>query len=209
MPMANPFEKLVIQGSDQSEKRPSFTKAELRQLIEAARIQDDERRRLVLCLALTGARLAEIVGLRKRDVDLEKMIISIVPHASRSLKTTNSKRRVPLHPWAAEALKNQVIESKNGYVFPAYANEDSVKSDSASAMLKKWLGTVLPQTQKTAHSMRHTMADLLREVETPSAIRHAICGWSNQEGVAEHYGEGYTDQVLRTHLMTAFKWLDD
>lgn len=207
--MVNPFEKLVIQGSDQGEKRPSFTKAELRQLIEAAKIQDDERRRLALCLALTGARLAEIVGLRKDDVDLEKMIISIVPHASRSLKTTNSKRRVPLHPWAAEALKNQVIESKNGYVFPAYANEDSVKSDSASAMLKKWIGTVLPQTQKTAHSMRHTMADLLREVETPSAIRHAICGWSNQEGVAEHYGEGYTDQVLRTHLMTAFKWLDD
>jgi integrase len=159
-------------------------------------------------LSLTGARLAEIVGLRTQDVDLEKMIISIVPHASRSLKTAHSKRRIPIHPWAAAALEKQLIASNNGFVFPTYANEDLVKSDSASAMLKKWFGTVLPETPKTAHSMRHTMADLLREVETPSAIRLAICGWSNQEGVAEHYGEGYTDQIMRTHLMAALRWLD-
>lgn len=207
--MKNPFAKLLIQGADEGGKRPSFTKNELRQLIDSARVHDDERRRLALCMALTGARLAEIVGLRKLDVDLEKMIICIVPHASRSLKTKQSKRRVPMHPWAAEALKVQMIESTNGFIFPAYANEESVKSDSASAMLKKWFGSVLPETQKTAQSMRHTMADLLREVETPSAVRLAICGWSNQEGVAEHYGEGYSDQILQKYLMAALKWLDE
>lgn len=206
--MKNPFERLMIQGSEEGGKRPPFSKNELRELIESARAQDDERRRLALCLALTGARLAEIVGLRKQDIDLEKMIVSIVPHPTRSLKTVHSKRHIPLHPWAAEALKKQLIASDNEYAFPAYANDESVKSDSASAMLKKWIGTVLPETLKTTHSMRHTMADLLREAGAPPAIRHAICGWSNQEGVAEHYGEGYTDQILRTYLMTAFKWLD-
>jgi integrase len=102
-----------------------------------------------------------------------------------------------------------MIESTNGFIFPAYANEESVKSDSASAMLKKWFGSVLPETQKTAHSMRHTMADLLREVETPLDIREAIGGWSNKKSVAEHYGEGYSDQILQKHLMAAFKWLDE
>ena len=207
--MKNPFAKLLIQGADEGGKRPSFTKNELRQLIDSARVHDDERRRLALCMALTGARLAEIVGLRKQDVDLEKMIICIVPHASRSLKTKQSKRRVPMHPWAAEALKVQMIESTNGFIFPAYANEESVKSDSVSAMLKKWIVSVLPETQKTAHSMRHTMADLLREVETPLDIKDAIGGWSNKKSVAEHYGEGYSDQILQKYLMAALKWLDE
>ena len=114
-----------------------------------------------------------------------------------------------MHPWAAEALKVQMIESTNGFIFPAYANEESVKSDSVSAMLKKWIVSVLPETQKTAHSMRHTMADLLREVETPLDIKDAIGGWSNKKSVAEHYGEGYSDQILQKHLMAAFKWLDE
>jgi integrase len=205
--MKNPFEKLTIIGSEDKGKRQPFTKDELGKLIEAARVKDDERRRLVLCLAMTGARLAEIVGLRKQDIDLDKQIIAIVPHASRSLKTSHSKRRIPMHPWAREALLKQIYTSNNPYVFPSYASDLAVNADSASAMIKKWIVTILPLCTKTAHSMRHSMADLMREANAPTAIKNAIGGWSNQEGVAEHYGEGYSDHVLRTHLLNALNWL--
>lgn len=207
--MSNPFLKLSIRGAEEVGKRAPFTKQELSKLITASRAQDDERRRLALCIALTGARLAEIVGLRKQDIDLDKEVLSIVPHASRSLKTAYSRRRVPLHPWAFEALQKQINASQSGYVFPTYANDSRVNADSASAMLKKWIGTVLPKTTKTAHSMRHSMADLFREVNTPTAIKNAIGGWSNQGGVAEHYGEGHADSILRQHLFNALSLVTD
>ena len=203
----NPFEKLTIVGSEEAGKRSPFTKDELCRLIETAKAQDDERRRLVLCLALTGARLAEIVGLRKQDIDLDKRIIAIVPHVTRSLKTTHSKRRVPVHPWALEALRKQIEASGTSYVFPAYASDSGVNADSASAMIKKWIISVIPNTPKTAHSMRHSMADLMREANVPNAIKNAIGGWSNQEGVAGHYGEGHSDAILRNHLLSALSWL--
>jgi integrase len=205
--MKNPFENLTIRGSDVEGRRPSFTKDELRKLIETAIIKDDERRRLFLCLALTGARLAEIVGLRKQDIDLDKEFILIVPHASRSLKTANSKRHVPMHPLAREALLKQIETSDSQYVFPSYASDVSVNADSVSAMMKKWIASVLPDTTKTSHSMRHTMADLLREANAPDAIKDAIGGWSNTKSVAEHYGEGHSEHVLRRYLLAALDWL--
>lgn len=205
--MKNPFENLTIRGAEVQGRRPSFTKDELSKLIEAALTKDDERRRLFLCLALTGARLAEIVGLRKQDVDLGKEVIWIVPHASRSLKTANSKRHVPMHPLARVALLKQIETSDDQYVFPSYASNVSVNADSVSAMLKKWIASVLPGTTKTSHSMRHTMADLLREANAPDAIKNAIGGWSNTKSVAEHYSEGHSELVLRRYLLAALDWL--
>lgn len=205
--LKNPFEKLTIKGADETTKRPPFTKDELGRLLTAARVQDDERRRLVVCLALTGARLAEIVGLRKQDVDLVRQVIVIQPHSTRSLKTGHSKRRVPMHPWALEALEKQLAETDGNFVFPTYANDTRVSADSASATLKKWIATVIPDTRKTAHSMRHSMADLMREANAPTAIKNAIGGWASQEGVSSHYGEGYSDTILRQHLLNALSWL--
>ena len=205
--MKNPFENLTIRGAEVEGRRPSFTKEELSKLIETAIIKDDERRRLFLCLALTGARLAEIVGLRKQDVEFDKEAIFIVPHASRSLKTANSKRLVPMHPLARQALLKQIETSNSQYVFSSYASDVSVNADSVSAMLKKWIASVLPGTTKTSHSMRHTMADLLREANAPDAIKNAIGGWSNTQSVAEHYGEGHSELVLRRYLLAALDWL--
>ena len=45
--------------------------------------------------------------------------------------------------------------------------------------------------------------------ETPEAIKNAIGGWSNQKSVADHYGEGYKDEILHKYLIAAFKWLDE
>jgi integrase len=205
--MKNPFEQLTIKGSDVEGKRTAFTKDELGKLIEAARVKDDERRRLFLCLALTGARLAEIVGLRKHDIELNKEVISIVPHSSRGLKTSHSKRRVPIHPLAREALLKQIDSTSSIYIFPSYASETVVNANSFSATINKWIASVLPQTTKTAHSLRHTMADLMREVNAPDAIKNAIGGWSHQQSVADHYGEGHADSVLRNYLLTALSWV--
>ena len=78
--MRNPFESLQIpQTIKFQNERISFTREEIQILVNSAKQQDDEKRRIVITLALTGARLAEIVGLRKKDLNLQNQAITIAP----------------------------------------------------------------------------------------------------------------------------------
>ena len=56
-------------------------------------------------LGETGCRLAEIVGLRLEDIDLEGDLIHIHPNPARRLKTNNSKRTLPLVGYAKLAME--------------------------------------------------------------------------------------------------------
>lgn len=70
--------------------RPPYTPEEISLLVSEALKVNDEQRRLVIALAFTGTRLAEMVGLRKQDLDLKKRSIHIRPHKGRSLKNEQS-----------------------------------------------------------------------------------------------------------------------
>lgn len=52
----------------------------------------------------------------------------------------------------------------------------------------------------TAHELRHTMADRLREVQCPEDIRKSIGGCASAD-VASRYGKGYSLQVMREWLL--------
>ena len=51
-----------------------------------------------------GYRLAEIVGLRVEDINLENYLIHILPNSARRLKTRNSDRTLPLVVYARLAM---------------------------------------------------------------------------------------------------------
>lgn len=205
--MPNHFESLTIQSSnDESDKRIPYTRDEIRALITAALKKNDERRRIIIVLALTGARLAEIVGLRKEDVDLTKNVIHIRAHAGRSLKTDSSQRTIPLLPQAFEAVKMQILSSKTDYLFPAYAGSSSTKADSASNALNKWAKTIV--TNRVLHCFRHSLRDQLRAAQCPESISKEIGGWSTSHDVSIGYGQGYPITVKREWLTKAYAWLD-
>ena len=67
----------------------------------------DERRLLLALISDTGMRLSEALGLVWGDVDLEHEHphINLVPHLWRPLKTSGSKRLVPLVGVALTAIK--------------------------------------------------------------------------------------------------------
>lgn len=204
--MKNPFDSLTIQGVNQdSVKRLSFTEAELKLLLRAAEQADDEPRRIILVLAFTGARLAEVVGLRKQDFNQEEKTIFIRPHASRSLKTPASQRIVPLLPLALTALEKQLQESKTEFLFPRYSNTAKTNADSASATLNKWLRASV--TDLTVHSLRHTMRDRLRAKLCPEAIAKEVGGWTAGDDASTGYGSGYPLDIKRTYLEKAYDCL--
>ncbi len=205
--MRNPFDSLQIPHTVKFiNERISFTREEIQILVKSAKQLDDDKRRIVITLALTGARLAEIVGLRKRDLDLQNQAITIAPHASRSIKTNNS-RVVPLLPIAFEALQKQFEESKSDFLFPSYANASSTNSDSASAALNKWSKKLVPN--KSMHCFRHSFRDQMREVMCPESISKEIGGWASSHDVSVQYGQGHSLTLKRQWLSKAYEWIED
>jgi len=203
----NPFDSLSIANANEdATKRHPFTKDEWKTLVNAAIQADDEPRRIALVLAFTGARLAEIAGLRKQDFNPSAGEISIRSHASRSLKTSGSERVIPLLPLALDALSAQMAISTTEFMFPAYANAINTNSDGASATLSKWAKKYV--VGKSMHNFRHTFRDALRAVECPEPIVKEIGGWSSSHDVSVGYGLGYPVELKREWLTKAYTRLN-
>ncbi|MDA0226611.1 MAG: tyrosine-type recombinase/integrase, partial [Proteobacteria bacterium] len=202
--MKNPFEGLVVSAPTQAHeanRRLPYSKEQLRTLLSCSVQVNDAPRRAIILLALTGARLAEIVGLRRSDVNLEEGWIHVTGHPSRSLKTSSSDRKVPLVPLALEAITKQLGEHDSDYLFPAYCNDKENYANSASARLNKWAQRIIPN--RSMHCLRHTMRDLLREVGCPDSIAKQIGGWSRGADVSEGYGLGTPIDRQLTYLIEA------
>lgn len=207
--LQNPFAKLTIidnQPNRVDEElyagRQPFSVEEHKTLIDAALLKNDAQRAIVIVLAFTGARLAEVVGLRRSDVDLETKSIKIQSHAARRLKNESSARVIPLLPMAFEALKTVLNAHESDFVFPTYCSEKKCNADSASATLNKWARKIV--AGKTMHCFRHTMRDWLRAVECPESISKQIGGWSSAGDVSVGYGNGYNIEILRKWLKRAY-----
>lgn len=200
----NQFGSIKIPSSSSNSKlRGGYTNAEIRSLVNMALEVDDEPRRIVVAVALTGARLAEIVGLRVEDVDLINRSIFIRPHAARRLKNKQSEREVPLLEPAYKAIKAQVQQVGRGMLFPRYFSEGIANVDSASGALNKWAKQLV--ADKTMHCFRHSLRDLLRGVMCPEALAKELGGWSSGGDVSMGYGSGYPLRLKREWLEQAYE----
>lgn len=204
----NPFEGLQIKGvGEDAKERLPYSESELKTLLKRCKVEDDERRRLIVLLAFTGMRLAEPLGLLVDDLVLEHPVPHLVlrRHPWRSLKNANSERLIPLAGYALEVATKIKAESTGRFCFPAYANEQTTKANSASATLNKWIKSVLG-TAKTCHELRHTMSDRLKHVGAPKDVIVSIGGWA-KDSVGDHYGQGHSLKTKAEHLTKAYAGL--
>ena len=65
-------------------------------------------------LYFTGARLAEIAGLRAEDIQDDRILIR--PSEKRSLKTLASERAIPIHPRLVDLMAS--LRTRSGYLWP-------------------------------------------------------------------------------------------
>ncbi len=195
----NPFSRLVIkaEGLDRK-KRGTFTTQQLQEGYQEALGGKSSVRLLMPILGETGCRLAEIVGLRVEDVDLEAKVLRIRPNAMRRLKTAGSERDLPIVGGAEEALRKALSGSEDGWVFPRYIHDDGCRATHASNALNKWLKGRFGGL--TAHSLRHTMRDRLRAVEAPLELIDQVGGWSSVNNIGSRYGQGYKIDQLAAWL---------
>ena len=194
----NPFARMNIVGEGQDKlKRGTFSADQLADGYKEAFASGSEVRILFPILGETGCRLAEIVGLREEDVDLQGSVIHIRPNEKRRLKTAGSERSLPLTDVAYRALHKVINNTDGQWVFPRYIKEDGCYATHASNALAKWTKA---RWGLTAHSLRHTFRDRLRAAEVPLEAIDQLGGWSSVSSVGSKYGKGYSLEHLREFM---------
>ena len=155
---------------------------------------------MLALLVNTGMRLSEATGLHTNDLLTNEGFpyVKVQANDARRLKTSNSKRIIPLTGislWAAYRLK----EEREGYCFPRYTTDGRCNANSASAALGKWLKNKC-ETGATVHGIRHAFRDRLRIIEAPVDLIDQLGGWSSKS-IGFGYGDGYA-------ISTAYKYVD-
>ena len=199
----NVFANVDVGRKETRRVRHPFSSEELLTIGRLCREANDQKRWLVALLSDSGMRLAEAVGLKRTDINLDSDIphINLNPHSWRPLKTHSSTRLIPLvgeSLWAAQ----QIAKSCETFAFPAYCKETACNANSASAALNKWLKSIGLGPGRVVHSFRHTFRDRLRAVECPSDIVDQLGGWTTA-GIGHTYGTGYPLRVLEKWVRLA------
>ena len=134
---------------------------------------------LAMCL---GLRVSEILGLRWKDVDLEKGSLhvrrSVVGRHAEATKTEASEDELPLHPALVEELREwrEAEMPVNGWLF---GNLDTGRPYHADTMRQRHLNKAAAQTGSPKlgwHAFWHTYRARLAELGVPLEVelmRHA------------------------------------
>jgi integrase len=159
----------------------------------------DELRLLIALISDTGMRLSEALGLQVEDLVVEANIpyIELKPNDVRTLKTSTSRRQIPLVGASLEVARHIKNTCSSSYCFPRYISDQCCKANSASAAGNKWLKTISKSI--VIHGFRHSFRDRLRAVETPTEVIDQLGGWSITS-VGQGYGEGYKLDVLHKYM---------
>lgn len=194
------FRGLFFKETSECAKRLAVPPKRLQQLQIQCMTTDDELRWLLAMISDTGVRLSEAIGLSTNDIKLHGTVPHLVlqPHPWRRLKTTGSIRKVPLVGSALWAAHRIIANHSSSFAFPRFCNNKSLKSNSVSANLNKWLKLKIGD-EYVIHSLRHSFRDRLRAVDCPTEVADALGGWSVKT-VGQSYGEGY-------NLETLFRWM--
>lgn len=210
----NPFARMTVADPvDDQDRRDPFKPEHLTTLFNAAPWRPVNRapgrkpsRFWVPLMALyTGARLAELAGLRLEDIEKREgiLVLNIRPHEKRSIKTRSSRRILPVHSELLRIGFAQFVDARREaggtLLFPECAPNSR---GQVGSKLSTWF-TELVRTHGITgramgmHSFRHSFEDRIREAGiegTGVALR--LTGRA-QFGSARVYGDGSSTRELQ------------
>ncbi|MEW5898874.1 MAG: site-specific integrase [Bacillota bacterium] len=204
---ADPTAGLRAPRVPQEEKRV-LTMEELHKLLEAAK--GYKYYLVIRLLALTGARLGEILGLKWQDVDFKKETLTIKRSADsrrRKLKpepkTASSKRTMKLDPetvglLAAHKKGQKVIPLKDNLIFSCNGRvirANAVRRTLNYALKKAGLDHIRP------HDLRHTAGSLLLDAGYSFPTVAAFLGHSSPATTAAVYAHAVRKGVSVANIL--------
>ena len=187
--------KRMFLPDDSQEQRLPFTKEFITEsLLNPSNLKGlNEQAKWVLhAIAETGAGISEQVGLMPEDIILNHPIphIIIVPRHKKALKTKYRKRVIPLVGFALDAFK----------ACPEGFTQYRDRPDSLSGVIGSFLREkkLLPSSQHSVYSLRHSFQDRLLAVNAPDRVQADLMGHKFNR---PSYGEGAS-------LEQKFDWLE-
>ena len=164
----------------------------------------------------SGLRLGEIIQLETNDIKIQDRIlhfditisssISDGRESEKSLKTTSSRRKIPIHKsLLALGFEKYVEERRTSgdqrlfVEFARSADDDSWSKRFSKHFLRFRRSIGITRDTATFHSFRHNFEDALRNANIPKDVRDAIQG-HGENGVSREYGTGFYIQTLNKAL---------
>ena len=202
-----------------STRRDLFTSEELVKIFNPATYflrterKDDAKFWIPLVALFTGARLNEICQIRLEDIKTEDGVAYIQitdAHELQSLKTPQSKRRVPIHPKLKELGFMQLIEkqkrhSKNGFLFDTLRYHRKNKFGNMMSNAFRYYmrqDLKIKDPKKVFHSFRHTVKPRLRDAGVSAEFVDILCGWEGNGGTGtQSYGHRDTVPLPKLHRL--------
>jgi len=166
------FKKIRLKNYSE-ETRNSYTPEFIKQEILKPKnidLLDKEIKSLLYVCIETGARPIEIVNLVADDIFLDEPVpyIYIRPRKGYSLKTRESKRKLPLVGQALNVFKDY----PNGFV--KYFTKSNMFSDHLNSFLSE--NNLRPTQKHSLYSFRHSFQDRLTALELPDRIQCQLMG---------------------------------
>jgi integrase len=192
------FARSRIKGGEKK-KRVAFNIQYVQDILLADGTMDglnDEARAIFYVVAETGMRPSEVAGLTSDTI----LLNHLVPHVriiedGRALKTTHSRRQLPLVGLALEVMKH----FPDG--FPYYRHRTATLSTTINKYLRE--NHLCPVEGQSFYSLRHTFKDRLRAVDNDKELRDMLMGHTTDK---EDYGDGHTlKRKQEVFLKMAFK----
>lgn len=161
-----------------------YTEDELRRLFSAVRGNDLEI--VVLLACWLGMRRSEIIGLKWKDVDLEKKSLLVSSalvldsnneYVEKGTKTEKSRRRLPLPDYLVQILSS--IPQDSEYVITT--KPQTIRNRLVAATEKAGIPFY------GLHALRHMNASIMLSLNTPDKYAMERGGWSSDKTMKQIY----------------------
>lgn len=191
----NPFSGLKLRTKkNEADERYPFTNEDLVAIFSRLPGERLERYWLPVLGFFTGARLGELAQLRVGDIkqsDAGIWYFDINDEDDKSLKTTSSKRKVPIHSFILNDLL-ELVDGRNTSEFLLPNMKQSTDKRWGKAF-SQWFGRYKKKlgldNKKAFHSFRHTLIERLKDKADMKHI-FAIVGHKDTSITTGRYGSG-------------------
>ena len=195
----NPMSLVELKGVSKRLKPPRILTEEdfvnlLQQLLQPYRS-------MVLLAGCTGLRVSEVLGLRWRSVDFERLVVVVKEGFARSqvtkLKTEYSQDELPLDPDVATILlewKRLCPETTGDWVFPSPRTDQPYDSGSLRKnVLKPAAQRAKIQGSIGWHTLRHSYRAWLDETGAPLGVQQKLMRHANISTTMNVYGGAFME----------------